>query len=619
MTDCPPEDMYTGTGCQLSMRLPKHKFADRVETDAWYVYARHLRQETGAASTYTTDVFVFDAATRLLVEVMLSVGYQRVSKASMSKMLAHMTKDESVLRMKKAVPATDTTATPRPDPKPSQIKKAKTKRIVSSTPASGRRNITDQVRNLVSELSGIDVEDMTLDSNMADLGIDSLMNMELGRGIERTFHCTVDQAEQLEATTLGLFVRCVERALFGADTTGNEQPLSIADDEDWDALDDDDDSSAEVFSSVVMVDQDSVTPSSDSEQEESSAKAAETSNLLRSPSVVLSSFSGVKMSIDVYLREWKLDQSEKAMMAGNGRLLSALVVEALSELGCNLDAAEAGQPVDSVPFLPQHGHLVDAIYRFLERDARLIDRDPASGQLARTHVPVPSKPSSVILEELLAQYPDLGEPTRLVYYACKLLAGVLSGKMDGIKVLFGSPEARERTVALYYDYRVNCMRYAQLRDVISKVCERAGILEKGETLKIVEMGAGTGGTTRILLPMLVSLGISVEYTCTDLSSSMVPSARRRWGKEYPFMRSFTPDSEQAPEEHLKGAHIVLASNAVHATHNLVTSLQNIRKALRPDGFVMLTEMTDNCHFIDIPFGILESWWPSTRVVGNHHD
>lgn len=621
MTDCPPEDMYIGTGCQLSMRSPQHKVTDRAGTDSWHVYARHLRQETDATSTYTTDVFVFDAATGMLAEVMLGVGYQRVSKASMRKMLAHMTKDASVLRTQKAVSAPNVVATP----KPSLKKKTKNNKTAVSTPGAGRRDITDQVRSLVSELSGVDAKDMTLDSHMADLGIDSLMNMELSRGVERTFHCTVDPTEQLEATTLGLFVRCVERALFGAEAAGDERPVPLSDDDDWEALgeeEEDGHGSPEASSSVVIVDRDfpspstAATPSSSldprhkKEEEElpSFANNIKTSNLSLSPSVVLSSFGEVKMSTDDYLREWKLDQTEKAMMAGNGRLLSALVVEALSELGCDLDAAAAGQPIERVPFLPKHSHLVDAIYRFLERDARLVDRDETSGQLTRSHVPVPSKPSSVVLEELLAQHPDLGEPSRLVYHACKHLSGVLSGKTDGIKVLFGSPEARERTVALYSDYRVNRMRYAQMRDVIQKVCERTAVLAKGETLKMLEMGAGTGGTTRVLLPMLVSLGIPVEYTFTDLSSSMVASARQRWAKEYPFVRFFTHDIEQPPEEHLRGAHMVLASNAVHATHNLVTSLRNIRKALRPDGFVMLTEMTENVHFIDIPFGMLESWW-----------
>lgn len=645
MTDCSPEDMYIATGCQFSMRSPKHKVADRVETDVWHVYARHLRQNDAA---YTTDVFVFDAATGLLVEVMLGIGYQRVAKVSMSKMLARLTKDESVLRIKASsaappaaasspaatIGASAADATFKPDPKSSKKKedsaKAKKNKTASSAPASGRRDITDEVRNLVSELSGIDVEDMTLDAEMAEFGIDSLMGMELGREVERAFKCTLDQAEQMEATTLRLFVRCVEHALYGADA---DAPLPPADDDDEDSYDDD---SSEDSSSAVM-DRDLASSSTDMssgferiltpgagsgnqtpQHQKESAKAAEPtrartplsalSNLSLSPTDVLSSFSEVKMTTDVYLREWKLDNIEKATLVGNGRLTAALVVEAFNELGCPLGAATAGQQIDRVPFLPQHGRLVEAVYQFLERDARLVDIDPASGQLTRTHVPVPSKPSSVILEEMLAQHPEFAVPSRLCYYACKHLAGVLNGKTDGIRVLFGSPEGRERTAAMYCEYTVNCMCYAQIREVIRKVCERAGVLQKGETLKILEMGAGTGGTTRVLLPFLASLGIPVEYTFTDLSPSMVASARRLWGKEYPFMRFFTHDIEKAPEEELRGAHIVLASNAVHATHNLVTSLTNMHKALRPDGFVMLTEMTEVVPFVDFVFGLLEGWW-----------
>lgn len=114
------------------------------------------------------------------------------------------------------------------------------------------------------------------------------------------------------------------------------------------------------------------------------------------------------------------------------------------------------------------------------------------------------------------------------------------------------------------------MLCAQMCDVTRKVCERARVPERRETLKIVEMGAGTGGTTRALLPMLASLRISVEYTLTDLSFSVVVSVQRLWGKTYPFVRFLTHDIEQAPGEHLRGAQMVLASNAVHATRNLVT-------------------------------------------------
>ena len=55
-------------------------------------------------------------------------------------------------------------------------------------------------------------------------------------------------------------------------------------------------------------------------------------------------------------------------------------------------------------------------------------------------------------------------------------------------------------------------------------------------------------------------------------------------------------------------HIIIASNAVHATHSLVESTKNIRKALRPDGFLMMLEMTKTLVWIDVIFGLLEGWW-----------
>lgn len=121
------------------------------------------------------------------------------------------------------------------------------------------------------------------------------------------------------------------------------------------------------------------------------------------------------------------------------------------------------------------------------------------------------------------------------------------------------------------------------------------------------MGAGTGGTTIVLALFLQSLNIPIEYTFTDLSPSMVANARRRFGKQYPFMRFATHDIEKAPVEDLRGHHIILVSNAIHATHNLVTSLTNVRKALRPDALLMILEMIEVVPFINLVFGLFEGW------------
>src|SRR5207244_2615253 len=38
------------------------------------------------------------------------------------------------------------------------------------------------------------------------------------------------------------------------------------------------------------------------------------------------------------------------------------------------------------------------------------------------------------------------------------------------------------------------------------------------------------------------------------------------------------------------------------------STTNIRKMLRPDGFVSLVEFTRNIYWFDLVFGLLEGWW-----------
>lgn len=267
MTDFPSGEMFIANGCELSMRSPKHTVAGRTETDVWHVYARHLPQ---GDKMFVTDLFVFDATTRQLVEVMLGVQYGRVAKAFMSKMLARMTKDESALRIKASSAAPRDSAPPATLPaitdatavvvklKPTEKKdstKIKSGKAASSPP-SGRRDIIDEVRNLIASVSGIPAEEIELDADMADFGIDSLMGMELAREVEKAFKCTLDEVEQMEATTVRKFVLCVGHALFEADA---DVPLAEStgdDDDDEDSSDEGSESSSLV---IVETDYDSAT------------------------------------------------------------------------------------------------------------------------------------------------------------------------------------------------------------------------------------------------------------------------------------------------------------------------------------------------------------------------
>jgi nucleoside-diphosphate-sugar epimerase len=122
------------------------------------------------------------------------------------------------------------------------------------------------------------------------------------------------------------------------------------------------------------------------------------------------------------------------------------------------------------------------------------------------------------------------------------------------------------------------------------------------------MGAGTAGTTKIVLPALAQMGIPVEYTFTDLSPAFVAQARKRF-KQYDFVKYRVHDIEKpAPEDLVATQHLVLASNAVHATHDLNQSTAHIKQFLRPDGVLLVLEMTSPVIFLDLIFGLFEGWW-----------
>lgn len=142
---------------------------------------------------------------------------------------------------------------------------------------------------------------------------------------------------------------------------------------------------------------------------------------------------------------------------------------------------------------------------------------------------------------------------------------------------------------------------------LSSVLERIG---GSREVRILELGAGTGGTTKFIIQELAGLGNKhrFSYTFTDLSSSLVAAARRKSSK-WPFMHYTVLDVEKDPDPQLAGAYdIIISTNCIHATKDLVQSTTNIRKMLQADGVLCLVELTRNLFWFDLVFGLLEGWW-----------
>ncbi|KAB8226753.1 hypothetical protein BDV33DRAFT_197741 [Aspergillus novoparasiticus] len=576
MTDRAPSDMYLASGMERWMRSPIYADPATPRPDTWDILAKHERGD----DCYTSDVFVFNPTTGQLVEIFLGMQYTRVKKATFSKIIgkfmpqcAAHSSDANKLET-----AVSHAAVPVP-----QAAKAKPD---SSGPKS-RINFTARIKAVVAEFCAMDPSEITEDGHMVDAGVDSLMAMELAREMEEAFNCTLTAADLMEADTFRDLVNCVKVAVGESDSDEHENSSQ---------------SSEEISFKDRSPNVDYNTPNT----EAPTSVASDTLDLELPFESVLEAFGETKALTDRFLDDNKCSGRIHIFAPLQTELCVTLTLEAFEQLGSHIRTASRGQRLDRIPFDPQHQELINYLYKRLE-EARLVDLD--GNTVIRTAISAPNKSSLSILEEIKCSYPEYAGASKLAYYTGSKLASVLCGEQDGLQLIFGTKEGQELVSWMYGDEPHNVVGYMQMLDFIKRLIQKVPLTgaEVG-ALKILEMGAGTGGGTEWFLPVLSKLDIPVEYTFTDISPAFLAQARRRF-KEYSFVRYRIHDIEKPPPDDLVGMqHIIIASNAVHATSSLQESTRNMRKALRSDGVVLLLEMTRPAFAIDIVFGLFRGWW-----------
>ncbi|KAL3417500.1 beta-ketoacyl synthase domain-containing protein [Phlyctema vagabunda] len=129
-------------------------------------------------------------------------------------------------------------------------------------------------------------------------------------------------------------------------------------------------------------------------------------------------------------------------------------------------------------------------------------------------------------------------------------------------------------------------------------------------MKILEIGAGTGGATKAVLEAIG--GMMSSYTYTDISVGFFGAAEKLF-KAYTDKMTFKIlDIDKAPASQgfeLHSYDIVIASNVLHATPSLYTTLVNTRKLVKPGGYLLLLELTNSSPLrSSMIFGGLPGWW-----------
>jgi acyl transferase domain-containing protein/acyl-CoA synthetase (AMP-forming)/AMP-acid ligase II/SAM-dependent methyltransferase/acyl carrier protein len=205
---------------------------------------------------------------------------------------------------------------------------------------------------------------------------------------------------------------------------------------------------------------------------------------------------------------------------------------------------------------------------------------------------------------LLQKYPAFDVELRLADHCARHLAGVLSGEVDPLHVLFGS-EAGTLTEDIYAKSPVSRFYNDLLTNAVARLL---AALPEGRPVRILELGAGTGGTTQALLPILPAT--RCEYVFSDVSSLFLAKAREKFAA-YPWIDHRVLDLEQdlAGQGFADGQFdLVVAANVLHATADLRQSVRGARRLLAPGGVLVLLEGTGPRRLLDLIFGLTEGWW-----------
>ena len=207
---------------------------------------------------------------------------------------------------------------------------------------------------------------------------------------------------------------------------------------------------------------------------------------------------------------------------------------------------------------------------------------------------------------------DQQAPVLLVERCLRALPEILTGKCQATDIMF--PNGSMELVQGIYKGNVVADYFNEVLGdtVVAYIRERLARDPAPEGIRILEIGAGTGGTTAMVLPKLQPFQAHIrEYCYTDISRAFLLHAQQEYAPAHPFLTMQLFDVEQsvaAQGIEVGGYDLVIATNVLHATKNIRRTLTNTKATLRQGGLLLLNELNRSALFVHLTFGLLEGWW-----------
>lgn len=245
--------------------------------------------------------------------------------------------------------------------------------------------------------------------------------------------------------------------------------------------------------------------------------------------------------------------------------------------------------------LPRHEKLVRLLARMAVREGLLVEDGDAWRPLGPA--------------------PRLLDPTRLPGLTGYLASGVLNtrfavhlpellrGRRDPLELLF--QDSGPEMVQQFYDLNPPTAFHNRVAAELLRGTVRAWPADR--PLRVLEVGAGTGGLTTHLLPVLDA---RARYVFTDVSGAFFPTARARF-ETYDGLMSYRVldlGSDLVEQGFEEGSFdVVVAGYALHTAVDLRAALRRLARLLTPGGQLLALEFHEP-ETLALMFGALEDFW-----------
>lgn len=222
-------------------------------------------------------------------------------------------------------------------------------------------------------------------------------------------------------------------------------------------------------------------------------------------------------------------------------------------------------------------------------------------------------PSGIELQKLANAFESSGHRGAFGVLVGRQLRQILTGETDPLETIFAD---QHDVTDIYEELNQTGKAFPMLDAYLD------ALVHKDSGLRFLEIGAGTGSTTNMVLDTIANLEQGPrysEYMFTDISPYFFQTAQERF-KSFDRVQYRVLDiehrdfSSQDIVVQGEGSYdVVVAANVLHATKDLQTTLTNVRRLLKPCGKLILVEMTTPRNMeTGFIWGALPGWWLGTE-------